>query len=665
MYQVFLDEHVLYIPGDDEAVLIDPVLELALGKSGTFSARVPKINPLYEKLKALDSTVRVERDGVALFYGRILSVERDFYGTKSITCEGELAFLLDSVQEPSEFHDISPRAFLETLIAKHNNQMAKDGAHNKRFTVGQVTVTDPNDSLYRYTNWETTLDAITDKLVKGLGGFLRVRHVGEVRYLDYLAESDNTNTQVIEFGENLLDYTDTLLAEDIATRVIPLGKRLETSSIAALEEYTTIKSVNSGKTYVESPSAIQNFGIVTKTVSFENVSVPANLKKKAENYLKDSQFADVTLTLTAVDLHLVHADMEAMKIGDRIRVISPPHGMDRFFPLTRLSLALDRPESSSVTLGTEVKAGLSERSISENKELVERIERLPTQSDTLRLAKDNATALITAATTGHVVTRKNEILIMDTADKNTAKKVWRWNVNGLGYSKTGYNGYYGTAITMNGAIVADYITTGTLNADLIRAGTLKDRAGNISWSMSTGALSAKRLSVDSPNFKLTTYGHLTAKGADIDGSIVASSGDTKVRVGYGKLSIYYQDKELGLVGGNGFAGSNTIAGLNFDLERTGDYMTWAAQPAGGGSYEMVWTYARSSFGNFSGGMLNAGCDIDMHYNRLRNVSWPDGAINGAFHFVKINAMSSDGTVASWSNGCRMRFKNGILIEATF
>lgn len=184
MYQVFLDEHVLYIPGDDGAVLIDPVLELALGKSGTFSARVPKVNPLYEKLKALDSTVRVERDGVALFYGRILSVERDFYGTKSITCEGELAFLLDSVQEPSEFHDISPRAFLETLIAKHNNQMAKDGAHNKRFTVGQVTVTDPNDSLYRYTNWETSLDAITDKLVKRLGGFLRVRHVGEVRYLD-------------------------------------------------------------------------------------------------------------------------------------------------------------------------------------------------------------------------------------------------------------------------------------------------------------------------------------------------------------------------------------------------------------------------------------------------------------------------------------------------
>ncbi|MBY0585230.1 phage tail protein [Murdochiella sp. Marseille-P8839] len=665
MYQVFLDEHVLYIPGDDEAVLIDPVLELALGKSGTFSARVPKINPLYEKLKALDSTVRVERDGVALFYGRILSVERDFYGTKSITCEGELAFLLDSVQEPSEFHDISPRAFLETLIAKHNNQMAKDGAHNKRFTVGQVTVTDPNDSLYRYTNWETTLDAITDKLVKRLGGFLRVRHVGEVRYLDYLAESDNTNTQVIEFGENLLDYTDTLLAEDIATRVIPLGTRLETSSIAALEEYTTIKSVNSGKTYVESPSAIQNFGIVTKTVSFENVSVPANLKKKAEKYLKDSQFADVTLTLTAVDLHLLHADMEAMKIGDRIRVISPPHGMDRFFPLTELTIALDHPEFSTVVLGTEVKAGLSERSISEKKELVERIERLPTQSDTLRLAKDNATALITAATTGHVVTRPNEILVMDTADKATAKKVWRWNLNGLGYSKTGYNGTYGTAITMNGAIVADFITTGTLNADLIRAGILKDKQGNISWNMSSGALTAKKLSIDSPNFKLTTYGYMTAKGASIDGSITASSGDTKVRVGYGHLSIYYNDKEMGLIGGNSFAQSNSIAGLNFDLENTGDYMTWAAQPASGGNYNMVWTYARSSFSGFTGGALNAGCDIDMHNYTLKNVNFEGGGISGTANFVKINSMSSDGTAANWSNNCYMTFKNGILIDGRF
>ena len=263
------------------------------------------------------------------------------------------------------------------------------------------------------------------------------------------------------------------------------------------------------------------------------------------------------------------------------------------------------------------------------------------------------------------MTRKNEILIMDTADKNTAKKVWRWNAGGLGYSKTGYNGTYGTAITMNGAIVADFITTGTLNADLIRAGTLKDKQGNISWNMSSGALTAKKLSIDSPNFKLTTYGYMTAKGASIDGSITASSGDTKVRVGYGHLSIYYNDKEMGLIGGNSFAQSNSIAGLNFDLENTGDYMTWAAQPASGGNYNMVWTYARSSFSGFTGGALNAGCDIDMHNYTLKNVNFEGGGISGTANFVKINSMSSDGTAANWSNNCYMTFKNGILIDGRF
>lgn len=662
MYQVYLNDQLLYLPGNSEAVLLEPTLTLADNKSGSFTAKVPRTNPLYNKIRELYSEIRVEQDGKTLYYGRVLSSEKDFNGQKEITCEGELSYLLDSVQEPSEYHDISVRAFLETLITKHNNQMT-DG--RKRFTVGQVTVTDPNDSLYRYTNWETTLDAITDKLVDRLGGHLRIRHVGTVRYLDYLADYDNTNTQTIQFGENLLDYTENLNAEDIATRVIPLGKKLESSPIEALEAYTTITSVNSGKNYVESSSAIRNYGVITKTVSFEDVSIPSNLKKKGEAYLKDSQFANVTLTLSAVDLHLLHADIEAMKIGDDIRVISPPHGMDRFFPLTSITIQLDHPESSTVTLGTEIKAGLSDRSVSENQALITKIERLPTQTETLRLAKENATALLTAATTGHVVTRPNEILIMDTADKSTARKVWRWNLNGLGYSKTGYNGSYGTAITMDGAIVADYITTGTLKADLIRAGILKDKQGNITWNMATGALTAKKLSINSPNFTLDTYGDITAKNASIEGSITAESGDSKVRVGYGHMSIFYKNKELGLIGGNGFASSNTYAGLNFDLENTGDYMTWAAQPKGGGNYEMVWTYARSSFGNFSGGMLNAGCDIDMHYYTLRHVNFEEGGISGTANFVKINSMSSDGTVANWSNGCHMTFKNGLLISGAF
>lgn len=80
------------------------------------------------------------------------------------------------------------------------------------------------------------------------------------------------------------------------------------------------------------------------------------------------------------------------------------------------------------------------------------------------------------ATTGYVVLRPaespTEILIMDTPDVNTATKIWRWNMNGFAYSSTGINGTYGTAITMDGSIVADFITAGILSANLIKAGTM-------------------------------------------------------------------------------------------------------------------------------------------------------------------------------------------------
>lgn len=661
MYTVYLDDNLIHSPGDTELVILNPKLELADSKSGSFEFDMPTTNPFYDKIKKMVSVIRVDKDGTPIFYGRVLNTEKDFHATKNVVCEGELAYLLDSIQPPKVFHDYTVRQFLVHLVNEHNKQVEAA----KKFTVGQVTVNDPNDSLYRFTNWETTLDDILDKLVDRLGGHIRVRHSGSTRYLDYIEDYDNTNTQVIEFGENLLDYAENMDAADIATRIIPLGARLEESPIDGLDAYTTIESVNNKVPYVESVSAVKNFGIITRTVSFEDVTVPSNLKAKAQKYLADVQFENLCLTCKAIDLNMVDGDVERIKLEDFIRVLSPPHGMDRFFPVTALTLHLDKPQDNTVTLGTNVKAGLSERSASDNAALIKRINDLPPLSSTLKMAKDNATALLTAATTGHVVTRANEILIMDTADMATTKKVWRWNLNGLGYSKTGVNGTYGLAMTIDGAIVADYITTGTLNADLIKAGVLKDTTGNMTWNLKTGAITAKKLSIDSTNFTLTTSGNLTAKNATLSGTVTAESGDKKVIVGSGRMKIYYKNKELGLIGGNGMASDASKAGLNFDLEYTGDYMTWAAQPKADAAYDMKWTYARSSFAGFSGGMLNAGCDIDMRNWKLRNVSWPDGGITGTCNFVRIISMSSDGTVAKWSNGNKLQFKNGILIAGTF
>lgn len=104
----------------------------------------------------------------------------------------------------------------------------------------------------------------------------------------------------------------------------------------------------------------------------------------------------------------------------------------------------------------------------------------------------NATNWITGTDGGYVVFQRNtegqpyEILIMDQPTIETATKVWRWNNGGLGYSANGYNGPYTTAITQDGAIVADFITTGVLNAAIITAGILQSKDGSSSWNLDTG-----------------------------------------------------------------------------------------------------------------------------------------------------------------------------------
>ena len=149
---------------------------------------------------------------------------------------------------------------------------------------------------------------------------------------------------------------------------------------------------------------------------------------------------------------------------------------------------------------------------------------VPTSSEMVE-AVNRATELITGNLGGYVVLHDSngdgepdEILIMDTADISTATKVWRWNKNGLGYSGTGYSGPYGTAITNDGKIVADYVSTGVLNADLIKAGVIKDTQNNSSINMTTGEAILNNLKaknglylVDSSN---TERGHLTYTGTN-------------------------------------------------------------------------------------------------------------------------------------------------------
>lgn len=636
------------------------------------------------------------------------------------------------------------RGYLETLVNIHNQQVKNQGI-DKTFKVGAVTVQDKNDYVYKYTNWESTLEVIKTDLLKTYGGYLRIRKENGVRYLDYLADYPNTNTQVIEFGSNLLDFTLDMVASDIVTAVIPLGARLEdVTEVEGLDAYLTIKDVNGGVDYVYSQEAVKSYGWIFKTVKWDDVHVADNLLKKGNEYLTDIQFAQITLTVSAVDLHMLHVDMERIKVLDEIRVTSSPNGLDRFFPVSEMTIYLDKPSNNKLTLGTSYsKNSLSTKTESNMTSIKDKIDSLPNKSEILEEARENASQLIHSATNGHVVTTADEQLIMDTADKKTARKLWRWNLNGLGYSKTGYNGTYDTAITMDGQIVGERLIGGSVTADKLSVSYKSSVEKQISDAIDDSndytddklksywtrvevetaikntkdaiLISAKETATSYTDNKLKSYStsaQIKVKTDSIESEVkkklnsselstkiqqnasavkiawnniskyvqfesgelriydsaVTSSQKLVSKFNYNGCHFYRNDYYVGKIGTNELQSDSSKKGLNFDLESNGAYMTWASKDSSSANvYTMKWTYVQKGkgWGNYTAGELHAGCNVDMHGWTLKNPSFEGGGINGTLNFVQILRMDSDGTVASWSNGCKMQFKNGILISGTW
>lgn len=744
MYRVYCNDSPLYDLRDEDLVLISPIVKIGENTAGSFEFSILPKHPHYEEVNELTSVITAYDGDEEIFCGRVVEITKDLYNRKKVICEGELAYFNDSIQRPAKYQGLTVRGYLETLVNIHNQQVKNQGI-DKTFKVGAVTVQDNNDYVYKYTNWESTLEVIKTDLLNTYGGYLRIRKENGVRYIDYLADYPNTNTQVIEFGSNLLDFTHDMVASDIVTAVIPLGARLEdVTEVEGLDAYLTIKDVNGGVDYVYSQEAVKSYGWIFKTVKWDDVHVADNLLRKGKEYLSDIQFAQITLTVSAVDLHMLHVDMERIKVLDEIRVTSSPNGLDRFFPVSEMTIYLDKPSNNKLTLGTSYsKTSLSTKTESNMTSIKDKINSLPNKSEILEEARENASQLIHSATNGHVVTTADEQLIMDTADKKTARKLWRWNLNGLGYSKTGYNGTYDTAITMDGQIVGERLVGGSVTADKLSVSYKSSVEKQISDAIDDSndytddklksywtrvevetaikntkdavLISAKETATSYTDDKLKSYStsaQIKVKTDSIESEVkkklnsselstkiqqnasavkiawnniskyiqfesgelriydsaVSSSQKLVSKFNYNGCHFYRNDYYVGKIGTNELQSDSSKKGLNFDLESNGAYMTWASKDSSSANvYTMKWTYVQKGkgWGNYTAGELHAGCNVDMHGWTLKNPSFEGGGINGTLNFVQILRMDSDGTVASWSNGCKMQFKNGILISGTW
>lgn len=407
------------------------------------------------------------------------------------------------------------------------------------------------------------------------GSILSVYGKGEYEFDRYLVKlylnRGRDRGVVIRYGKNLTDLKQEENCSSVYTGVYPYwfndnngGK----SQLCTLPEkvilaegtynYTRILMLDLSSKWTEKPKE-------------------DDLRAEAIRYMKDNEIGvpkvslDVSFEqLAQTQEYALSALLEEVRLCDTVRVEFPALGVTAESKCIKTEYDVLTDKYKKLTLG-ENKASLSTTIANQEKELGETLTKTY-----LAQSVDYATKLITGNVGGYVVMRNsdggqqpNEILIMDTPDVTTAKKVWRWNQNGLGYSKDGINGPYGLAMTIEGEISADFMTTGTLNAISIRAcdikcGKLTEDAGQAYekyWfelsedgsmtatkgqiagftiddksifkgidSLTSNESSGVYLGIDGIRlgakgiFSVNTAGKLTAADVDISGKVTASSG---------------------------------------------------------------------------------------------------------------------------------------------
>ena len=331
-----------------EAPRITGQCKFGINEIDSFTFTILPNNQGYDLLKDLKTLVEIKniKTNEIKFKGRIVmqtpGMKSSGLLSKDVVCESELGYLMDSVQEYEECHNITVRGFLELIINNHNKQVSED----KHFTVGIVDVIDNNDSLYRFLGYDKTLDTIKDKLIDRLGGELRIRYEDGVRYLDYIqAIGEKKDTEIV-LARNLVTIEQERDPLDVITRLIPLGAKLEDS-----DERLTISSINNGFNYIDDEEAISKFGIIVDTVTYDDVTIVENLLRKGKEYLKENNKIKKKHKVTALDLSTIGLDVDSFEVGNIYRVVNPLMNIDEDLRVIEKTLDINSPQSSSLSIG--------------------------------------------------------------------------------------------------------------------------------------------------------------------------------------------------------------------------------------------------------------------------------------------------------------------------
>ena len=342
MIKVYADGKLTYDSRLESHDLAGLKVTTGLNKGGTAEIIMAAGHPAYGAYNSYKTIVEIYRDSRLLFRGRSLYPMDNYYNQRTVYCEGELCFFQDAVSRPYLYQD-TPAAIFAALVQNYNAQVEEV----KQFRVGTITVTDANDYIRLESSEAEPVADTLNKLLERCGGYIVFTTAPDgARMINWYAALEYVSEQVIEFGSNLLNFSRSGANTGLITAVIPYGAKDE-----ATGQRITIESVNGGLDYIQDNDAVALRGRITKPMVWDDITEPANLLRRAQQYLEENRYIITSLELTALDLSYIDKSIDTYQVGDTIRVLSKPHGVDDAFLLTERTEDLLDPANSSITLG--------------------------------------------------------------------------------------------------------------------------------------------------------------------------------------------------------------------------------------------------------------------------------------------------------------------------
>ncbi len=346
--------HIVFDPRINRYIS-DGKLELLESEIDRLTLTVNQANYLFGNVRPLQTHIEVYQDNKMIFRGRALDLTREMKDSgqfvQSFVFESIQNYLKDTIQRWAKINNMSISTFFTKLINAHNAQVPD----YKQFVVRNVDVTNSTDNAYYYIeDGATTWDTIKDKLVSRLGGFIRVEYIDGVNYIDYLQNpgKDHPKDTPIQIAKNLQSASVQIDPTEVITQLIPLGATIEQDEENpdpdqnVSQPRVDIKTVNNWKDYLDIPNFKEEFGVIRKSVVWDDVHEPAILLAKAKQWIASQSSTKESWTISALEL----PNLESFKISDRYLFIDNNVASSQMLRVTSKTIDLLNWQKSMLTI---------------------------------------------------------------------------------------------------------------------------------------------------------------------------------------------------------------------------------------------------------------------------------------------------------------------------